>query len=64
MIGKNIRNIRLLHSIKQQELANALSVSRSTICDWERDKSNPSLELLKKMKEFFDVPYDDFFDDD
>jgi len=41
--------------LTQQELADALKVSRQTIHSIEKGKFNPSVRLALKMAEFFEV---------
>lgn len=48
-------------SISQQELANALGVTRLTIHSIETGKFNPSVFLALKIARFFGKPVDDIF---
>lgn len=43
------------------ELGKAIGASASFVSDFERDKKNPSLETLKKLSEYFNVPQSEFF---
>jgi len=52
-VGKKIRSLRVLDNITQQELADKLNVSRVVVCNWEKDKSVPNKENIKKLAEVF-----------
>ena len=56
---KTLAEIRKSKKIKQKDIAKYLSVSASTISDWERGKSSPSPEMLKKLADFFGVTVDE-----
>lgn len=58
MLGDKIKTLRNEKGIYQQELAEALSVSKSTVAMWETNKREPDLLTLKKIAEFFKVSID------
>ena len=47
--------------IKQDELADAMEVSRQTISSLENGRYNPSLELAFKLARYFDMSIEDIF---
>lgn len=47
----------------QQELADILSVPRSTLACWENDLRNPKLEQIVKIAEFFNTNLDIIYKD-
>lgn len=57
----NIEKIRKERMIKQEELANALKVSRQTISSLENGRYNPSIELAFKISRFFNLKIEDIF---
>jgi len=63
-LGKNIRYLRKLKNIEQQELSDILHVPRSTLACWENGIRTPKLEQILKIAEFFNtnlnIIYDDF----
>ncbi|MCI8610274.1 MAG: helix-turn-helix domain-containing protein [Firmicutes bacterium] len=63
MIGMNIRIFRKKTGMTQEQLAEALSVSRQTIAKWENDEVKPNIEDCMKMQEVFDVSLDDLVKD-
>jgi putative transcriptional regulator len=47
--------------VTQEELADAVDVSRQTINAIERDRYDPSLELAFALADFFDCAIEDLF---
>jgi len=57
-----LRELRFMKGeLTQQELADALKVSRQTIHSIEKGKFNPSVRLALKMAEFFEVNVEKIF---
>lgn len=48
-----LRNLRLRHGLQQTELAKTLGVNRYTINRYEMNRSNPSQEVHRRLKECF-----------
>lgn len=42
----------------QDDVAKIVNVSKSTISNWEKGKQEPSIECIKKLSAFFNVPTD------
>ena len=57
----NIRVERAILRISQQELADAIGVTRQTIYAIENDKFIPSTELALKMSAYFGKTVNDLF---
>ncbi len=53
--SKNIRYLRKTAKLSQEELAELLGVKRHTICDWETERTEPSISQLKAVAEVFNV---------
>jgi len=61
-LGNNLRKIRFEHDeISQQDLANAVGVTRLTIHSIEAGKFNPSTLLALKIARFFNKSVEDIF---
>ena len=58
MLGKKIKEIRLLRGLKQDELAMYLNVKGGTISNWERGSSNPNPDELRTLSKILGVPSD------
>ena len=56
-----LEEIRKAKGITQEELANALEVSRQTVCSLENGRYNPSIILAFKIARFFDVSIEEVF---
>jgi len=52
---------RVKHDLTQQDLADALDVTRQTIGAIEQGRYDPRLELAFDLAEFFDTTVDDLF---
>ncbi len=61
-LQNNLRRCRFEHDeISQQELANAVGVTRLTIHSIEKGKFNPSVLLALKIAKFFNKPVEEIF---
>ena len=58
MKGSRIKLLREEKGLKQEELAQLLSISPSAIGMYERDAREPNDEIKLKMSEFFGVSTD------
>lgn len=64
VIGIKLKELREQRELSQEELAARLGVAQGTICDIERGRRGPSLELLAKISKFFGVSTDVFLTDE
>ena len=55
--------LRKERGIRQEDLAQALGVSRQTVISLEKGKYNPSLALAFKLARYFAMPIEEIFDD-
>jgi putative transcriptional regulator len=60
-VQNKVRILRAMKNITQEELANALGVTRQTIIAIENEKYNPSLELAFKIAKYFETSIEDTF---
>lgn len=58
-----LEELRRQHAIRQEDLAQALGVSRQTVISLEKGKYNPSLALAFKLARYFNLSIEDIFDD-
>jgi putative transcriptional regulator len=62
VLENKLKEFRFNHSqITQEELANALGVSRQTILAIEHGKFNPSVVLALRLARFFEARVEDIF---
>ena len=57
-LNENIKKLRLQYGFSQVELANKLNVSKQCISNWENDNILPSIAMLVKMADLFNVSTD------
>jgi DNA-binding XRE family transcriptional regulator/uncharacterized protein YxeA len=62
-ISEILRDKREEADYTQQELADAILVSRQTVHRWESGKSHPDLEIMIRVAQALDFPVSEFWDD-
>ena len=55
MFSDNLIQLRKLHSLSQEDLAEKLNVSRQTVSKWESGDSLPDIEKCRILADFFEV---------
>ena len=60
-VKNKIQELRKARKVTQQELADALSVTRQTIISLENGKYNASLTLAHKAAQFFETTIEELF---
>ena len=58
-----LEELRKARDMRQEDLAQALGVSRQTVISLEKGKYNPSLALAFKLARVFGMPIEEIFDD-
>lgn len=56
--GERLRQLRTARELSQMELAKQLKTSKSSVNMYERCEREPSLEMLEKVADFFNVDLD------
>lgn len=56
--GSRLKQLRIEYNLTQEELANALKISKGTIGMYEIDKRKPDTDMLKEIANFFKVSID------
>ncbi len=64
MITKNLIYLRKKNKLSQKDLADAMGLPRTTLGDYERGKTEPNLNMLIQLAEYFDVTVDDLIRSD
>ena len=54
MIGKNIKKFREQRNMTQEQLADALHVTRQAVSNWERGKTQPDVETIQELAAVLD----------
>ena len=60
-MDNNLKDLRKLKKVSQNDLADALSVSRQTINSIENGKFDPSLTLAMKLTRYIGVSLEEIF---
>ena len=60
-LRNTLRDLRAARSMTQQELADAIGVTRQTVIAIEFDKYSPSLETAFRIARVFNVPLEQVF---
>ena len=58
-----LEELRGARGVRQEDVAQALGVSRQTVISLEKGKYNPSLALAFRLSRFFGLPIEEIFDD-
>lgn len=58
-ISKNINRLRMSRNMTQEELAQKLFVSRQAVSSWENNRTQPDVEMIKKLSDVFGVPVEE-----
>ena len=59
MFGDNLVQLRKLHRMTQEDVAERVGVTRQAVGKWESGETTPDLELARRLAEVFDVSLDD-----
>ncbi len=58
MLNEQIKKLRTAYGITQVQLAKHLGVTKQSVSNWENDNIQPSIDILIKLAEFFNVSTD------
>ena len=58
VLNENIKKLRVARGLNQVEFAKILGVSKQCVSNWENDNVMPSIEMLVKIADFFNVTTD------
>lgn len=57
-LNENIKKLRLARGLNQVVFGKAIGVSKQCVSNWENDNVMPSIEMLVKIADFFNVTTD------
>ena len=58
MMGETLKKLRKEKNLSQTEIAKILGIPQKTYSDYETDKSNPKVETLIKLADFYKTSTD------
>ena len=53
MLGNQIKTLRNAKQISQVELAKEICVTKQSVSNWENDNIMPSVDIIKKLSDYF-----------
>lgn len=62
-VGAIIKQLRKNKNLSQAELGKNLGFSARTISDWESGNTEPNISTIKALVKFFDISYEEFFEE-
>ena len=63
IISKNLIELRKHHKLTQGELAIHMNYSDKSVSKWETGETTPSVEILKKLADFYGIKIDGILDE-
>ena len=60
--GENLKRLRLLNNLTQDEVAEALQISRPSISKWERDETLPVITFIVPLAKILKCNIVDLFE--
>ncbi|HCO80141.1 MULTISPECIES: helix-turn-helix transcriptional regulator [Bacillus] len=61
-LGTNLKKLRSQRGLSQYQVADKLDIQRGRYNSWENDIAKPSVEMLKKIADFYNVGVDFLLD--
>lgn len=58
MFGERLCELRKSKNLSQKELGEMFSITSNAIYSWENGKSQPSIEIINKLAQYFNVTTD------
>ena len=58
-LGRKIYSLRMARQMSQEQLAAVLRISPAAVSKWERNLSNPSIEMLWVLADLFECSIDE-----
>ena len=55
----NLKEARKLSGLTQKQVANALNVVESCYANWEQGRTEPNIDMLRKLGAIFNASIDD-----
>ena len=62
--SKVLKQQRSAHNLSQEQLAEKLHIARQSISKWERGEAYPSIGMLLRLSEIFDISIDELLKGD
>ena len=63
-LSDNLKKIRKMHNLSQEELAEKLNVSRQSVSKWESNQAYPEMDKMIQLCKMFNLNIDDLLNND
>lgn len=60
---KNLKETRRANGLTQKQVAQALNVVESCYANWEQGRTEPNIEMLRKLSKLFNVGLDELINE-
>lgn len=60
---KNLKSVRLENGLTQKQVAKNLGVVESCYANWEQGRTEPNLEMLRKLSTLLHITIDELLND-
>ena len=58
VFSERLKELRKSKNLSQKELAEIFNTTNSSICDWECGRTEPTLNTIRQIADYFDVSCD------
>ena len=58
IFSERLKELRKSKNLSQKELAEILNTTNSSICDWECGRTEPNLNTIRQIADYFEVSCD------
>lgn len=58
LFGDRLKELRKLHNLTQEDIAKMFDITKNAVHSWETNKSQPSIEVITTLAEYFNVSTD------
>lgn len=58
VFSERLKELRKSRNLSQKELAEIFNTTNSSICDWECGRTEPNLNTILQIADYFDVSCD------
>ncbi len=55
---QRLKELRTERNLSQKQLAAIIGTNNSSICDWERGRTEPGIEMIVRLSRYFEVSSD------
>ena len=64
LIGKNLKHLRQIHRLNQEEFAQLFDLNRGNIASYESGAAEPKINTLLQISQHFEIPMEDLVSKD